>query len=318
MHRLIRFAGLLAFVIAASAVAQEPIRILVGFPPGGSADIVGRLVAEKAKETLGAPMIVENRPGAGGQIAAEQLKNAAPDGRTLMASPVAVTVIAPLTHTKLRYDPVKDFAPVSLAVSFQLAFNVGVGVPAKTLAEYMAWVKENPKQATFGSPAAGSLPHFFGLLVGRAAGVDMLHVAYKGGAPLLNDLIGGQIPAAADVLSEAIRHHEAGKLRILASSGTRRAVAAPNVPTFTELGHPQIQGDGWFAFHAPAATPRATIDRLSAAVAGAIKTPEVSDRLVKMGLEPVGSTAEELAKRMRDDAARWAPVVKASGFTADK
>ena len=309
------------FICALSASplhAQDAIRILVGFPPGGSADLIARLVADKAKDRLGVPVIVENKPGAGGQIAAEQLKGAAPDGRTLMASPVAVSVIAPLTHRKLRYDPVKDFAPVSLAVSFQLSFNVGAGTPANTLAEYLAWVKANPGQATFGSPAAGSLPHFFGLLVGRAAGVEMLHVAYKGGAPLLNDLIGGQIPAAVDVLSEAVRHHEAGKLRILASSGTRRATATPNVPTFTELGHPQIQGEGWFAFHAPAGTPKATIDRLSSAVAGAIKSPDVAERLVKMGLEPVGSTADELARRMQDDSARWGPVVKASGFTADQ
>ena len=309
------------FICALSASplhAQDAIRILVGFPPGGSADLIARLVADKAKDRLGVPVIVENKPGAGGQIAAEQLKGAAPDGRTLMASPVAVSVIAPLTHRKLRYDPVKDFAPVSLAVSFQLSFNVGAGTPANTLAEYLAWVKANPGQATFGSPAAGSLPHFFGLLVGRAAGVEMLHVAYKGGAPLLNDLIGGQIPAAVDVLSEAVRHHEAGKLRILASSGTRRATATPNVPTFTELGHPQIQGEGWFAFHAPAGTPKATIDRLSSAAAGAIKSPDVSDRLIKMGLEPVGSSAEELARRMQEDTARWGPVVKSSGFTADQ
>lgn len=305
-------------LLAAPVQAQEPIRILVGFPPGGSADVLGRLVAERAKDSLGAPMIVENRPGAGGQIAAEQLKNAAPDGRTLMVCPVVVTVIAPLTHRKLRYDPVNDFAPLSLGVSFQLAFNVGAGTPVKNLAEYLAWVKANPKQATFGSPAVGSLPHFFGLLIGRAAGVEMLHVAYRGGAPLLNDLIGGQIPAGVDVLSEAIKHHEAGKLRILASSGTRRTSAAPDVPTFTELGHPQIQGEGWFAFYAPAGTPRATVDRLSGAIAGAIRSPELSARLVKMGLEPVGSTPDELARRMQEDTARWAPAVKASGFTADQ
>lgn len=307
-----------ALCCALSAHAQDQVRILVGFPPGGSADVIARMLAEKARDGLGGIVIVENKPGAGGQVAAEQLKNSPPDGKTLMAAPIAVTVIAPLTHRKLRYEPVKDFAPVSLVANFQLAFNAGPGTPANTLAEYIAWVKANPKQATFGSPAAGSLPHFFGLMVGRVAGVDMLHVAYKGGAPLINDLLGGQVPAAVDVVSEAARHHDAGKLRILATSGTKRSSATPNVPTFAELGHPQIQGDGWFAFHAPAGTPRAIIDRQSAAIAAAIRSPDVSERLVKLGFEPVGSTADELAKRMAEDSLRWAPVVKASGFTADQ
>ena len=294
------------------------VRILVGFPPGGSADLIARLAAEKARDTLGAPVIVENRPGAGGQIAAEMLKNAAPDGRTLMAAPVAVTVIYPLTYKKLAFDPEKDFAPVSLAVNFQLALTAGPGTPATTLAEYVAWVKGDPKRTSFGVPAAGSLPHFFGLMLGRAIGIEMVQVAYKGGAPLLNDVIGGQIPVGIDVLSEAIPQHRAGKVRVLASSGARRASTAPEIPTFTELGYPQIQGDGWFAFHAPAKTPKATLDRLSGALGNAVRAPDVADRLQKIGFEPVGSSAEELARRMTEDRARWAPVVKASGFSADQ
>ena len=299
------------------AHAQDAVRILVGFPPGGSADLIARLAGEKAREALGAPVIVENRPGAGGQIAAEMLKNAAPDGRTLMAAPVAVTVIAPLTHRKLAYDPEKDFAPVSLAVNFQLAFTVGPATTATTLAEYVAWVKGDPKRASFGVPAAGSLPHFFGLLLGRAIGTDLVHVPYKGGAPLLNDIVGGQIPAGVDVLSEAIPQHRAGKVRILASSGAKRSAIAPEIPTFTELGYPQIQGDGWFAFHAPAKTPAAVIERLSAAFAGAIRAADVTERLQKIGFEPVGSSSAELARRMAEDRARWAPIVKASGFSVE-
>ena len=306
---------LLALVLPAHA--QDSVRILVGFPPGGGADLIARLAAEKARESLGGTVIVENRPGAGGQIAAEMLKNAAPDGRTLMAAPVAVTVIAPLTHRKLAYDPERDFAPVSLAVHFQLAFTVGPGTPATTLAEYVAWVKGDSRRASFGVPAAGSLPHFFGLLLGRAIGTEFVHVPYKGGAPLLNDIIGGQIPAGVDVLSEAITQHRAGKVRVLASSGAKRSATASEIPTFAELGYPQIQGDGWFAFHAPARTPLAAIERLSAALGGAIRTPDVTERLNKVGFEPVGSTAAELARRMAEDRARWAPVVKASGFVVD-
>jgi len=319
MKTLLRVALLVALVTVSAARAQDgPVRILVGFPPGGSADLIARLAADKARDALAVPVIVENRPGAGGQIAADALKNAATDGRTLMVSPIAITVINPLTHRKLAYDPEKDFAPVSLAVNFQLAFTAGPATPSKTLAEYVAWVKGDPRRASFGVPAAGSLPHFFGLLFGRAIGTELVHVAYKGGAPLLNDLIGGQIPVGIDVLSEAVPHHRAGKLRILASSGAKRSPIAPEVPTFAELGYPRIQGDGWFAFHAPAKTPSAAIERLSAALGGAIRSTDVTERLLKLGFEPVGSTPAELARRMADDRAKWAPIVQASGFSADQ
>ena len=314
--------SVLVGVVLASVLpvrAQDmTVRILVGFPPGGGADLVARLAAEKAREALGAPVIVENRPGAGGQIAAEALRNAPADGRTLMAAPIAVTVIYPLTYRKLAYDPEKDFAAVSLAVNFQLALTAGPGTPATTLAEYVAWVKGDSKRASFGVPAAGSLPHFFGLMLGRAIATEMVQVAYKGGAPLLNDVIGGQIPVGIDVLSEAIPQHRAGKVRVLASSGAKRAGIAPEIPTFSELGYPQIQGDGWFAFHAPAKTPKATVDRLSGALGNAVRSPEVAERLQKIGFEPVGSSADELARRMAEDRARWAPIVKASGFSADQ
>jgi tripartite-type tricarboxylate transporter receptor subunit TctC len=305
----------LALVLPAHA--QDAVRVLVGFPPGGSADLIARLAADKARESLGVAVVVENRPGAGGQIAAEALKNAAPDGKTLMAAPIAVTVIYPLTYRKLAYDPEKDFATVSLAVNFQLALTAGPGTPATTLAEYVAWVKGDSRRTSFGVPAAGSLPHFFGLLLGRAIGTDMVQVAYKGGAPLLNDVIGGQIPVGIDVLSEAIPQHRAGKVRVLASSGAKRSAIAPEIPTFTELGYPQIQGDGWFAFYAPVKTPPAALERLSGAFGSAIRAPDVTERLNKIGFEPVGSTAAELAQRMAEDRARWAPIVKASGFSAD-
>lgn len=319
MNGLLRVALLVALATVHAARAQDtPVRILVGFPPGGSADLIARLAADKARDALGVPVIVENRPGAGGQIAAEALKNAAPDGKTLMASPVFVTVISPLTYKKLPFDPEKDFAAVSLAVNFQLALSAGPATPARTLAEYVAWVKGDPRRASFGVPAAGSLPHFFGLMLGRAIGVELAHVAYKGGAPLLNDLMGGQIPVGVDVLSEALPQHRAGKLRILASSGAKRSPIAPEVPTFAELGYPQIQGDGWFGFHAPAKTPPAAVERLAAALAGAIRSADVTERLLKLGFEPVGSTPEELARRMAEDRAKWAPIVKASGFSVDQ
>src|SRR5258706_9229066 len=241
MGSLLCGVALIALAAAVPVRAQDAVRLLVGFPPGGSADLIARLAADKARDALGVSVIVENRPGAGGQIAAEALKNAAPDGKTLMAAPVAVTVIAPLTHRKLTYDPEKDFAPVSLAVNFQLAFTAGPATPATTLAEYIAWVKGDPRRASFGVPAAGSLPHFFGLLLGRAIGTELVHVAYKGGAPLLNDLIGGQIPARGHGLSGAIPPHPAGEPPLPPRPRARRSPIAPEVPTFTELGYAQIQ-----------------------------------------------------------------------------
>ena len=310
--------AVLGVAIAACTSAQDrPVRILVGFSPGGTSDVIARFIADPMRIALGVPVIVENRPGADGVLAAEALKNAAPDGKTLMISPITVTVFAPLTHTKLRYDPIKDFAPVSLAANFQLALAVGSGSPAKTLQEYIAWVRANPAKATFGTPTIGGPPHFFGLMLARAAGVDLAPVPYKGGAPLVNDLIGGQVPAGITVLSEMIKYHESGKVRILGSSGSQRSPAAPNVPTFKELGLAEMEGMGWQAFHATARTSRPTIDRLSGVIASAIKAPEVTERLLALGLEPVGSTPDELARGVAEDTARWAPVVKASGFRAD-
>jgi tripartite-type tricarboxylate transporter receptor subunit TctC len=304
---------------AAAAGAQDgPVRILVGFPPGGESDVIARLLVDRMKTSLDAPVIVDNKPGAGGMLAAELLKNAAPDGRTLMISPIAVTVFAPLTHAKLRYDPIRDFAPVSLVAVFQMALAVGPGSPAKTLDEYVAWARANPGKATYGVPLAGGPTHFFGVMLARTTGVDLAAVPYKGSAPFVNDLLGGQVPAGITVLSQLLKHHEAGKLRVLGTSGSQRSPTAPDVPTFKELGFAAIEGTGWQAFHTSARTPRPTIDRLSAAIASAVRSPEVSTRLLALGLEPVGSTADELSKRTAEDMARWAPIVKASGFRADE
>jgi tripartite-type tricarboxylate transporter receptor subunit TctC len=304
---------------AAAAGAQDgPVRILVGFPPGGESDVIARLLVDRMKTSLDAPVIVDNKPGAGGMLAAELLKNAAHDGRTLMISPIAVTVFAPLTHAKLRYDPIRDFAPVSLAAVFQMALAVGPGSPAKTLDEYVAWARANPGKATYGVPLAGGPTHFFGVMLARTTGVDLAAVPYKGSAPFVNDLLGGQVPAGITVLSQLLKHHEAGKLRVLGTSGSRRSPTAPDVPTFKELGFAAIEGTGWQAFHTSARTPRPTIDRLSAAIASAVRSPEVSTRLLALGLEPVGSTADELSNRTAEDMARWAPIVKASGFRADE
>ena len=311
---------LLGFALSAPAHAQDggPIRILVGFKPGGTSDVIARLAQDKIRQALGTPVIVENRAGANGTIAAEILKKAAPNGRTLMIAPVAVIVFAPLTYNNLRYDPFTDFAPVSLVANFRLVLTVGPGTPARTLREYIAWAKENRANATYGVPLAGGPGHFFGVLLARATGADLAVVPYKGGGPLAIDLMGGQIPASVNVLSEVIELHRAGKVRILATSGMERSKIAPDIPTFRELGYEAMQSGGWQGFFAPAKTPPQFIDRISGAVAAAIKSSDNYNRLLALGLEPVGSSADELRKRVADDSAYWAPAIKASGFRVDQ
>jgi tripartite-type tricarboxylate transporter receptor subunit TctC len=306
------------FTLATTASGQDgPIRILVGYPPGGESDLVARLIADGLRTTLGVQVIVDNRPGGSGTVAAELLKSAPPDGNTLMVSPIAVTVFAPLTHPNLRYDPQSDLAPVSLAANFQMALAVGPGSPATTLREYLDWARAHPAKATYGVPLAGGPTHFFGVMLARATGIDLTAVPYKGSAPFVNDLLGGHVPAGITVLSQLIKHHEAGKVRLLATSGSQRSPLAPDVPTFRELGYTAIEGVGWQAVHTTAGTPLAKIDRLAAVIGATIRSREVSVQLTALGLEPVGSTPGELARRITEDNARWAPAVKASGFVAN-
>ena len=315
LRKLLAALGLL---LAIAADAQEArLRILVGFPPGGTSDTIARLVADRMRDSLGVLVIVENKPGVNGIVAAQALKNAAPDGRTVMISPIGVTVFSPLTQRNLGYDPVKDFAPVSLAANQQLALAVGPGSPAKSVQEYIAWVRADPSRGAYGTPTTGGQPQFFGVMLARATGIDLVCVPYKGGGPLVTDLIGGQVPAGITVVSELIKHHESRKVRMLATSGAERSPVAPDVPTFKELGFGNIEGNGWQAFHTTAGTPRPVIERLSTAISRAINAPEIKERLLALGLEPVGSTPDELARRMAEDTAKWAPLVKASGFRAD-
>jgi len=313
--------GLFALLAPPLATAQtalkSPLRIVVGFAAGGSSDIAARLIADKLKDELGQPVIVENKTGAGGRIAAEALKTAPADGTTLLLVPVVVPVLAPLVYRQLAYDPAKDFAPVTQIATYQFGYAVGANHPAKNVAELIAWMRVNPTQANFGSPAPGSLPHFFGLAVGRATGVDMVHVAYKGGAPLATDLMGGQIPVGIDSLSDLVQLHRAGKIRIIATSGAARSPLLPEVATFREQGFPSIEGTGWIGIYAPAKTPKAIVEELSARIVKVVRLPDVRDRLLNLGYEPTGTTPEELSTIMAADTARWGPIIKASGFTAE-
>ena len=308
-------------LVAAPSLAQDridkPVRIIVGFPPGGTADVMARAVADKMKDTLGQPVIVENRPGAIGRIAADAVKAAAPDGSTIMVMPIGPMAVVPHTYKTLSYDPLKDFAPIGMGSTFQFAAAAGPQSGAKTWGEYVVWAKANPGKSSYATSGAGSLPHFFGLLVARESGIELLHVPYKGSAAYMNELLGGNVPLAVDAIADLTEQHRAGKIRILASSGAKRSTAVPDVPTFAELGIKGVEAEGWFGFFAPAKTPKAIVDQLNRSLNQALTSPEIAQRLAGLGLDPATSTPEEFARILAADYAKWGPVVKASGFTAE-
>ena len=301
----------------AHAQADKTLKVLVGFPPGGSIDIVSRVLAEKMKDDLKVNIVIENRAGAGGRVAADLLKASPADGSVVMITPIVVPVLAPLVFSKLNYNPATDFAPVGHVCNFNFALSVPASLPVKNVAEFVTWLKANPQKANFGSPAPGSLPHFFGEMLSRDAKADMVHVPFAGGSALMNALMGGQVSAGIDVLLEALEANKSGKVRILAISGDKRSAVLPDVPTFKESGFPNIVASGWFAMYAPAKTPAASIEAINRALNKALTHPEVLDRFGKLALEAGGGSAADLTKLEQASTARWAPVVKATGFRAD-
>lgn len=309
--------ALAAIAIAAlsfNAAAQEgTIRIVLGYPAGATSDILSRVVADHMRQGLGQPVIVENKPGAGGRIANELVKAAAPDGTTLLMTPVATMSIFPHSFGNLRYDPFNDYKPVAHLSDFQLGLGVSTKVPAKTLAEYVALVKKDPKRGFYASAAAGSIPHFLGVMFARTAGIEMTHVPYKGTANVLQALAAGEITAASTVAADIGSLVRADKARLLVVSGAKRAAAFPDVPTFKESGY-DMEAIAWYGMFAPAGTPKPAIERLSKAAIAAIHDATINKRLMQLGLEPTGYGPAQLARIMKADYAKWGPVIKASGF----
>jgi tripartite-type tricarboxylate transporter receptor subunit TctC len=235
----------------------------------------------------------------------------------LLLTPVVVPVLAPLVFSKLPYNPSTDFAPVAQIATFQFSLSVNAAHPAKNVPELINWMKANPAQANFGSPAPGSLPHFFGVMISTGANIDMVHVPFNGGAPLMNAVAGSQVSTGIDALVDQIEMHRAGKTRILATSGAKRSPLLPDVPTFAESGLKNVEGAGWLGLYATGKTPTATVNALNAAANKALSQTELRERFIKVGLEPTGGSAQDLADIMKRDTERWSPVVKASGFKAD-
>ncbi|PIX26099.1 MAG: ABC transporter substrate-binding protein [Deltaproteobacteria bacterium CG_4_8_14_3_um_filter_45_9] len=292
---------------------KGPIKIITPYAPGGSSDIVARLIADKLKDILGQTVIVENKPGAGGRIGTEYAKNQPADGSSMLVMNPALFVVSPLVYSKLAYDPDLDFKPVSQVQVYHFVLSIPANSPIKDFKGLIEWLKKNPKQANYGSPASGSLPHFFGLMIGKYAGVEMVHVSYNGSGPLITALIGGHIPMGVDTYDAQSRYHP-DKIRILATAGTSRK--HPDIPTFKELGY-EIEGVGWNGIVVPAKTPQAIMDKLSQAIVKVVKMPEVKQKLEQIGAEATGTTAEEFARVIKQDRGRWGPIIKASGFKAD-
>lgn len=302
----------------AAAQGEGTIRIVVGFPAGATSDALARVLAEHLQQTLKQTVIVENKVGAGGRIANELVKAAPADGTTLLMTPVATMAIFPHSYPgQLRYDPFKDFAPVAHLSNFQVGLGVGAGVPAKTLKEYVAWVKADPKaNGYYASAAAGSIPHFFGVMFAKAAGIELTHVPYKGTAAAMTAIGGGEVSAISTVAADIRSLVTAGRARLLAVAGEQRDPSFPDVPTFREQGF-DLVAKPWYGLFAPAGTPAATVDRLAKASAAAINEPALRKRLVDMGLEPTGQGPDRLAGALKDDFDRWGPPIRASGFKGD-
>jgi tripartite-type tricarboxylate transporter receptor subunit TctC len=305
--------------LAQNTTLTKPARIVVGFTPGGSADLIARALALQ----LGAyapSVIVENKPGAGGRIALEAVRGSEFDGSTMVVTPSSMLTLYPHVYKKLNYDPLKDFAPVAEVASFSFVLVVGSLVPTsiKTLADFVTWCKANPKLAAYASSGNGSTPHFAGVALARATQTELTHVAYKGGAPAMNDVIGGQIAANIAVVSNALPHIQSGKLRALAVTGSARSTVLPQVPTMQELGFTNVKVSEWFGVFLPSKTPADVVAKLSSSVQVALKSKALQEVLLKASFDlSTVTTPADTAKLLRTETEYWAGLVKASGFTPE-
>lgn len=320
-RKLLALCALAALVIqpvmAQQAYPSRPIKIVVGYAPGGSADIAARLAAEKLGLELKQPVIVENRPGAGGNIGAEVVAHAAPDGYTLLMASTAQIVINPSLYKKMSFSPAKDLAPVTLMQNEHNLMVVTPSIPAKTLKEFIAYAKANPTAVTFASPGQGTPAHMAGELMNQAAGLKMLHVPYKGTSAAVSDLLAGHVTMAIDNMPALLPQVKAGKIRALAVASERRATAAPDIPTMNEAGLAGYVVPAWKGLLAPAGTPRPIIDKLHAAMLKMLAMPDVQRRMIDLGAEPAGGTPEKFGELIKADTARWAAVVKSTGISLD-
>lgn len=296
-------------------VIDRNARIMVGFPAGASPDFVARVLAEHMKEYAPA-IIVDNRPGAGGRLPLEALKSGERDGSLMVLTPGDQVALFPHVYAKLGYDGRRDFAPVSTVCIVQFVLAVGPAVPTdvKTVADFVVWCRANPNRAAYGSPGEGTRPHFMGASFARSAGVEMIHVPYKGGPPIVQDMLSGQLPCSISVISNVLPNIQSGRLRALAIASPKRTLVLPDVPTMREAGHPAAEGVEWFELFVPAGTPDKVVAELNTAVHQALQVEAFKNSLAKQAFEPAGCTPAELAQLVASDTERWAEVVKQTGF----
>lgn len=312
-----------AFLMAACAgfaqaqtYPSKPIRLIVPYSPGAGTDAISRILAQKIGESLGQQVVVDNRPGAGGTIGTEIVAHAAPDGYTLLFAPTS-HAINPNLYAKLPFDTQKDFVPISVVASLPVVLAVEASVPAKSVAELVALAKARPGKLTMASSGNGSVFHLTGEMFKGAAGVDILHVPFKGGAPAVAALVGGQVNMAFETSVTLMPHIKSGKLRGLAVASAKRIAILPDVPTLAESGYPGILSENWYGLYAPAGTPREVISRLYAELERAIHSPDVRDKLAQQGAEIRENTPEQTASFLNAEIAKWARVIKDSGARVD-
>jgi tripartite-type tricarboxylate transporter receptor subunit TctC len=313
--------GMLLVAFAAGASAQayptKPIRLVVPFPAGGTTDILAREVAQRITEAWGQAVVVDNRPGAGGNIGSELVAKSLPDGYTLLMGTVGTHAINPSLYAKMPYDQVKDFAPVILVAGVPNVLVVNPSLPVSSLQDLIAYAKANPGKLNFASSGSGTSIHLSGELFKVMTGADMTHVPYKGSAPALRDLMGGQVQLMFDNLPSSLALIKAGKLKALAVTSTTRAAALPDVPTVAEAGLPGFEASSWFGVLAPAGTPPAIVAKLNGEIAKWLATPEAKEKLLSQGATAAGGSPEDFARHIAVETAKWQKVVKASGAKAD-
>jgi tripartite-type tricarboxylate transporter receptor subunit TctC len=318
---LARIVALVLAAFATGAYAQaypsKPIHFIVPYPAGGPLDTVARLLGQRVSETVHQPVVVENKPGAGGNIGADSVAKAAPDGYTILMGAVATHAINPTLYRNIPYDPVKDFAPVTEVAWTPNVLVVNPSLPVSNVKEFIAYVKAHPGELNFGSGSTGSAGHLAGELFKTMAGVQMVHVPYKGAGPAMQDLIGGQIQLMFDNLASSLGQIRAGKVRALAVTTEKRSTLAPELPTIAESGLPGFDISTWFGIFAPGGTPQPVVQRLHDAFVAALQAPDVQATMKKMGAEPVGNTPGEFAAFIRSEAEKYAKVIRASGAKVD-
>jgi tripartite-type tricarboxylate transporter receptor subunit TctC len=303
--------------VHAQAWPSKPIRIVVPFAPGGPADLMPRLIGPKLTEAWGQPVVVENKPGAGGNIGMDTVAKSAPDGYTLVIGPNGNLVVNPHLYANLPYDVTKDFAPVTLLATFSNVLVVNPEVPAKTVAELIALAKAKPAALSYGSPGTGSQPHLGGEFLKLLAGIDIVHVPYNGTAPALRDLLGGQITFMFAQTSAALPQIQSGKLRALGVASLKRSPQLPEVPTIAESGLPGFEAVSWYALLAPAGTPKEVVTKLQVEIARILQLPDIREKLAGLGGEPVGNTPEQLTAMLKSESARYADIVKRANIKAE-